>query len=184
VILNHAQASAFLICRVQRKLAEFVACIRGKYLVKSWRGAADLRTEVSHALREEIERNVRDGEARPGWYRGDNFPEAKLPLDDGWRRCGNIYWLGHNMLGAALSVLQRQPPHWRGAIGHARQVPIPGIYADEIRLLEKALSNEQVAADPLQRQRIAQRLLDLAKDIGRLIQSHQGDFDQRDPGPG
>jgi hypothetical protein len=156
----------------QEKLAAFVKRVRDSYLCPKWRDSEDLCTQVIHSLNQQIERDARGKRARPGWFRGDELP----PRTDGWERCGNVYWLAYDTLTTVLSLVQGdQNSNIDGAIHHAEQLPLQAIYAARFRAIQKAMG------DPKLRPELAQALIELAQELGRVVQSNQPDFDKRDP---
>jgi hypothetical protein len=197
----------------KRKLDAFIKRLKNNHFCRTWKESADLSLEVVVSLFKEIKRDEDHGSVRRGWYRGDgpsiletkpaevhaNAKPAELRVEvaqptgeskrapvaavpDPWARCGNIYWLAHNIVGAAHDISLGGTPYWRGAITHAQNVPIPSIWVDEIRACQKGFESDSM--NPAIRVAVANRLLTIAVQIGRLIQSHQPDFPERDPGPG
>ena len=105
-------------------------------------------------------------------------PSRRDLSSDAWRRCGNVYWLGHNIVTTALSAAVGQPPDFSGPIHNAQQVPLDAIHVAEIRALEHRSRVGPVDGT------FINAVLEVARNIGRVVQSHQPDFPEHDSFPG
>jgi hypothetical protein len=60
-------------------LARLIDDVGRARLRETWTTTDDLRAKVAQALTKHIRDDEADGNARPGWYRGDHLPERRSP---------------------------------------------------------------------------------------------------------
>jgi hypothetical protein len=98
-----------------------------------------------------------------------------------WYRAGNIFWLGHNIMFAALAIAAGQTVdglrEWDRAIHHAKQVELsPGL----IDALRELRSNAKNFEDNSVRNFVVNSLATLAVRAGKELERRQPDFRERD----
>jgi len=66
----------------QQKLRDLKKQLRDSHLCESWTSQEDLLSKVIQALRRAIDDDEDGGQARPGWYRGDQVPASPDAMNE------------------------------------------------------------------------------------------------------
>jgi len=159
----------------QRMLNDFIGRVESQWQRATWTTSDDLRRNVAVALMKHVREDENRGTARVGWYRGDTVVSAKSPT----ARCGNVYWLGNNIVYTALALTRGADSdafrEWNHAIHHAIHANVPDALVQRLRSLQ---DRKLDTSDD--RRRVIDELQALWNEIGRDVQAHQPDFAERD----
>jgi hypothetical protein len=115
-------------------------------------------------------------DARPTEERPAAPPaEEKKATPDLWRRCGNVYWLGNNIMTVAVALLSGQMVAARRELEnaklHARALPLPSFVVERLQDIDTLDLD-----DPGERGLAANKLFALGVQVGRFVQAQQPDF--------